>query len=335
MIDKLLGSSIFDQPREVQGLLKLLDIASERSKYIDFLHNIKSTINDFENRREVLSIGHFIGNDFVSFIHKCCVETGVRVPVASELLKRIVDWGLVYDNEIMFSNKKFRYQWNFERIKAYYDLNIIENVVIGINSSIIRYFDSVPAIFVEKDGNKYTGTGFVASTKINSKKCVIVTAKHNVNSEEGVRFIDFGPSNDIIFNRIKQKWILHPNEDLAAMPIQYESGPIRMYPVSHAKVLSRTVTLGFPQIGTSDGPYLLASSGELNAIIKTYYGEERLIISNAVQPGNSGGPVLDEAGLCMGMVVSAFEAKHEGGVSVINSAIPSKVIYEFIDPLCA
>ena len=76
----------------------------------------------------------------------------------------------------------------------------------------------------------------------------------------------------------------------------------------------------------------MAHGGELNASVKSYNGGEHLIISNMVAPGNSGGPVLDEAGLCIGMVVSAFETAHEGGISTANAAIPSGPILDFIAP---
>ena len=105
-----------------------------------------------------------------------------------------------------------------------------------------------------------------------------------------------------------------------------------IFPVGTGRVLSRTITLGYPRIATTDAPYLLAHGGELNAVVSNYHGEKRLIISNVVAPGNSGGPVLDEAGLCVGMVVNAFETAHEGGVSVANAAIPSGAILDFIGP---
>jgi hypothetical protein len=98
------------------------------------------------------------------------------------------------------------------------------------------------------------------------------------------------------------------------MPVSCSESAVPIYPVGRGGVLTRTITLGYPRIATTDAPYLLAHGGELNAVVSNYYGEERLIISNAVAPGNSGGPVLDEAVLCIGMVINAFETTHDGGV---------------------
>lgn len=119
------------------------------------------------------------------------------------------------------------------------------------------------------------------------------------------------------------------------MPVECSEAPTPIYPVGVARVLARTITLGYPLIATTDAPYLLAHGGELNAIVRNYKGEESLIISNLVAPGNSGGPVLDEAGLCVGMVVRALESKHEGGMSTANAALPSSAILEFIAPFLA
>jgi S1-C subfamily serine protease len=76
----------------------------------------------------------------------------------------------------------------------------------------------------------------------------------------------------------------------------------------------------------------LAHGGELNAIVSSYHGDQHLIISNLVAPGNSGGPVLDEAGVCVGMVVNSLETTHDGGISTANAAIPSSVVLDFITP---
>ena len=42
--------------------------------------------------------------------------------------------------------------------------------------------------------------------------------------------------------------------------------------------------------------------------------------------------MLDEAGLCIGMIVDSFESSHEGGVSIANSAIPAEHILKFTTP---
>jgi len=76
---------------------------------------------------------------------------------------------------------------------------------------------------------------------------------------------------------------------------------------------------------------LLAHSGEINSEISTYDGDRFLIISQAVSPGSSGAPVLDESGMCVGMVVRALELQYENGrIISSNAAIPAEEMEKFI-----
>ncbi|MEP3046656.1 MAG: serine protease [Roseibium sp.] len=162
----------------------------------------------------------------------------------------------------------------------------------------------------------------------------MVTAKHNVDPADGITFLSFSEPDGIKYEALAKEWVLHPNLDIAIMPVECSKLPKPIFPVGSPTVLTRTITLGYPRIATTDSPYVLAHGGELNAVVNTYHGEDRLIISNVVAPGNSGGPVLDEAGLCLGIVVNAFETENEGDIERANSAIPAKHILDFIAPYC-
>ncbi len=81
-----------------------------------------------------------------------------------------------------------------------------------------HYRQSVPAIFVKKGQDEFTGTGFLATNKANATKHVIVTVKHNVDPTEGITFSGFGSPDGVSYRTLVQAWILHPSVDLAAMP---------------------------------------------------------------------------------------------------------------------
>ena len=214
-------------------------------------------------------------------------------------------------------------------------LSILDNVLLGRQHVVKKYSPSVAAIIVQKDGIERVGTGFLVYNPFSGKPFTgtgyIITAKHNVDPGEGIEFLRFESPTAIQFNVLAGDWICHPELDMAAMPIATSQELMPIYPLGEAAVLSRTISMGFPSIATSDGLYLLAHNGELNAVITSYLDKkDYLLISNNVSPGSSGGPVLDDSGLCIGMVVRALETEHEGGLTKTNAAIPAKEIQRFI-----
>src|SRR6266446_1347471 len=72
------------------------------------------------------------------------------------------------------------------------------------------------------------------------------------------------------------------------------------------------------------------------AASRTYYRKGDLQISAAVQPGNSGGPLLDNGGQVVGMVAAKLNAlkfaKATGNIPEnINFAIKTGAIRDFLD----
>ena len=332
MITKLHDAIAANQPREVWALIKLMGIVVLDQTYQELIVSELKTLPNFEKSRSLLEAGFFSGDDLVHLVHACGNGSGTNISVLSSLLIRLNEWMLVTDNGLL--TPSLRYKWNKDRIALFLTLKILDNALLGPSYVAQKYRQSVPPIFVKKDGNEYTGTGFLVTSRGDARKYVIVTAKHNVDFNDGFQFTSFGSADETTYTPLASKWELHPKLDLALMPVQCSETAIPIYPVSSASILSRTITLGYPRIATTDRPYLLARGGELNASVSNYYGEKSIIISNIVAPGNSGGPVLDEAGLCVGLVVRAFETHHEGGVSAANAAIPSSEVLDFIQPFC-
>jgi S1-C subfamily serine protease len=68
------------------------------------------------------------------------------------------------------------------------------------------------------------------------------------------------------------------------------------------------VTYGFPLAGLlSSGPTL--TTGEVSALAGLRNNEQQYQISAPVQPGNSGGPLLDMSGNVVGVIVSKLNAQ--------------------------
>lgn len=101
---------------------------------------------------------------------------------------------------------------------------------------------------------------------------------------------------------IKKGPFYHPNSDTdvacfvaAPYPREYIplGGHLDDYLSQYELVLYRTLVLGYPPIPFSDRPSLVASLGEVNALIGKYTGgHPHFVISTIARGGFSGGPAL-------------------------------------------
>jgi S1-C subfamily serine protease len=110
--------------------------------------------------------------------------------------------------------------------------------------------------------------------------------------------------------------------DLALLSTEAEAGPI--LPFRSTGTYRRgegVVTYGFPLAGLlSSGPTL--TTGEVSALAGLADNQRHIQISAPVQPGNSGGPLLDMRGQVIGVVVSKLNA---GQIARQTGDIPQNV----------
>jgi hypothetical protein len=110
--------------------------------------------------------------------------------------------------------------------------------------------------------------------------------------------------------------------DLALLSTEADAGPILPFRSTGAYRRGEgVVTYGFPLAGLlSSGPTL--TTGEVSALAGLADNPRHLQISAPVQPGNSGGPLLDMRGQVIGVVVSKLNA---GQVARQTGDIPQNV----------
>jgi S1-C subfamily serine protease len=177
-------------------------------------------------------------------------------------------------------------------------------------------FDSTVADAVQ------SGTGFAVADGSS-----VITNFHVVDGCKSVHIANVGdgliktidPANDIA--------IIEP-----ARPI---SRPLRFRTGDPLKPGEDIIVIGFPLRGLlSSSPTV--TTGIVSSLAGLRDDRTRFQISAPVQPGNSGGPVLDKSGNVVGMVVSKLNvlriARMTGDIPQnVNFAIPASIIASVLD----
>ncbi len=109
--------------------------------------------------------------------------------------------------------------------------------------------------------------------------------------------------------------------DLAVLAVEGDPGPVLRFRSAPVRRGEEVVTYGFPLSGLlSSGPTL--TTGEVNALSGLRDNPLQFQISAPVQPGNSGGPLLDRQGNVLGVVVSKLNAAN---IAARTGDIPQNV----------
>ncbi|HEV7263912.1 MAG TPA: trypsin-like peptidase domain-containing protein [Falsiroseomonas sp.] len=118
--------------------------------------------------------------------------------------------------------------------------------------------------------------------------------------------------------------------DLAVLSIPGNPGPV--LPFRTAPAVRRgesVVAYGFPLAGLlSADPKL--TRGEINALGGVRNDQNNFQISAEVQPGNSGGPLLDMQGNVVGVVVAKLDSRRVQNVDNVNFAVKGEAAQAFL-----
>ena len=208
----------------------------------------------------------------------------------------------------------------------------IENVIYGILDFIVLGFpfirncfvDSVFPILVEiKDEITKESRFDIGSCFLIDKK-FIVTAKHCVENAISIQIL----SNRKLKSNLKFVYLPPANRGEPDLAILEFSDEIfenqKSFRLASAQILDSVLTMGYPPIpGFSDPPVQVAEiaqiAGQLKSTTGLVVGEGHsyldgttpMLISARVKGGNSGGPVINQMGLVIG-VVSATPSGAEG-----------------------
>jgi len=167
-----------------------------------------------------------------------------------------------------------------------------------------------------------SGTGFAVGNG-NS----VLTNFHVVDGCKSVRIADVGPGQIKILDRRNDIAVIQPDRPI--------TGPLRFRSDDQLKPGEEIIVIGFPLKGLlSSAPTV--TTGIVSSLAGLRDDRTRFQISAPVQPGNSGGPVLDRAGNVVGMVVSKLNvlriARMTGDIPQnVNFAIPVSIITSILD----
>jgi len=167
-----------------------------------------------------------------------------------------------------------------------------------------------------------SGTGFAVGNG-NS----IITNFHVVDGCTSVSIANVG-SGQI-------KMVDQRNDIAAIQPERPISGTLRFRAVDPLKPGEEIIVIGFPLRGLlSSAPTI--TTGIVSSLAGLRDDRTRFQISAPVQPGSSGGPVLDRSGNVVGMVVSKLNvlriARMTGDIPQnVNFAIPVSIITSILD----
>ena len=176
-------------------------------------------------------------------------------------------------------------------------------------------------------GVKGYGTGFFVSSN-----GYVVTAAHVIKDAKQIRLLNRHTETSAR--------IVYKDEALDVAVLKADKTDCPFLPIissSKAETGERVFTLGFPQV-TIQGREVKYTEGSINALSGIGGNQRFFQISIPVQPGNSGGPLLNSKGEVVGVIAARLDAIamliETGAIPQnVNYAVKSSFVLPFLDNL--
>jgi len=163
-----------------------------------------------------------------------------------------------------------------------------------------------PQVYAERLTQGYTGTCFIVDTHR------IITARHCIENKRTIKILD--PIGQSV--KPKTIWVSsRENIDLAMIEMDYYNfSGCPNFKIEGGEILEEVLSMGFPPIPGFDavqiadishiGASIKVSRGKIVAEDRTLWDDESYFLINArVKGGNSGGPIINNLGFVIGMIV--------------------------------
>lgn len=300
-----------------------------------YYEDIKSFCLEFpllknkHNNASFLSLGYMTASAFRYYAFDRKLITGLQSPLYEIILDLLSKNMILLKMEInTYNNNEVLYYSH--PTKEYLDFHkrndLFLNKIFGFEFLAAKYETSVLKILVEKDGIASIGAGFVIKSSTGNP--LVITNHHVIDGMDKITVLNH---KDKI---IKHKILASDSKvDLAVLSIKKENLDCPYFFLnSEFEILNSILTIGYPPVPTAKNAYPLFHLGEINSNIETYFGFKLFLFSAKTNPGNSGGPVLDENGMVVGIVTQLLEEKEWYKHSKLPycAAIPAKTIIDFL-----
>jgi S1-C subfamily serine protease len=323
--------------RAILDLFAILSLSDERNEPVREYFEGGPCQDKSEAKFNRLSFGYFSDHDLLMMLLSYKTKNNLHFRVNSTIIYHVVErlakYGLIIRNELPGINEVKIAE---NAMSFFNDSGLAHNIVFGVPYMVNRISASVPAINVRNQkGDIECGSGIVLRGSKAEGAAFLITNKHVLDGKEIVDILSNGIGIEIL-----RAPIFHDTADLAA--IQIATTPqMPLIPIDdEAPILTPIVALGYPRVPLAAGQFLLAHRGEVNGSMKALSGDQYLVISCHVSPGNSGSPIVTESGFCAGIVtqsgIGEFGSESDPtGVhrTAYHMAIPPTILSAFISDL--
>lgn len=205
-----------------------------------------------------------------------------------------------------FTNGEYYAKMNYEDRKPFFTM--WENAIFGSRYIYNKYKEYVlPIVYTAHDESEGIGTGFVVAEQF------IVTARHCL---EKAKSISFGKIAYDIYKDAEVFYHTNPNIDIAIVHIN-PLGKCGFRLSEDCSIFDKVITMGYPKIPgfncfqTAEEAVISAvpekrftvTEGQVAAEAQQIWSRENLFLITAkIKGGNSGGPVVNQFGDCIGIV---------------------------------
>lgn len=244
--------------------------------------------------------------------------------VIEELLRRFCNNQLLNRSDLFLSLGIDFYQVNEPLAKFFLERDALENLAFDFSHLVEKYSRSIMHFVVtDKTGDIWNGTGFLTAFK-----SWVITNKHVI--EEDAKQL---PRVLAITGQELSVKKIHCSKasDLALVELVEPFDGRPFFPMLQVELLDEIVTMGYPRIPLAKASPMVAHKGEINGHASLVHGD-RLLFSAKTAPGNSGGPLINRAGLVVGVVTEDLQTEQAKAKDIqpYFAAIPSVQLIAFV-----